>query len=312
MPREQKAPPPCARGGAWYFPLCRACVLSYMQAMKFRAVLLAMALCLFPALVSAADLSRPDLALLFDERGLDGCFVVKRGADVIRVNPQRAAQAFRPASTFKIVNALVALEGGVAPGADFMLRWDGVLRGVPAWNADLSLEQAFRVSAVWYFVELARMSGRERLGAAMRELSYGNAEAAGSDRFWLDGPLRISADGQVRVLERLACGETSFSERSMGLLRQMMREQTGLDAQGRWALYVKTGLAEKGGGPGAGQADAPVGWLVGFVERGGQTFPFALNISVRRGGGRTTADLFPARMEIVRAMLDRLSIVPLK
>lgn len=277
-----------------------------------RTLLCLLALLLLPALSLAADSERPDLAPLFDARGLDGYFVLQKGEDIIRVNSARAAMRFRPASTFKIVNALVALEGGIAPGPDYLIPWDGVTREVSAWNADLTLTQAFRVSAVWWFVELGKRNGRERLGAAMRALAYGNADASGSDRFWLDGPLRISADEQLRVMAGLARGDAPFSERSQRLLRQMMLLDQGvgqgLDAGGAWALYGKTGAASQGGG--AGAQGVPVGWLVGYVLRGGQAYPFALNISPKPGSGHGLAELMPARMLLLRTMLARLDILP--
>ncbi len=277
-------------------------------------------LALCPAVAHAKDIERPDLAHLFAERGLDGCFVVQRGADTLRVNPERAATPFRPASTFKIVNALVALESGVAPGTDFLLRWDGVTREVPAWNADLTLEQAFRASAVWWFVELGRLNGRERLGAAMRALGYGNADATGSDQFWLDGGLRISADGQAHALDRLARGQAPFSARSLDLLRQIMLLDKGSDAQGDWALYAKTGMALR---PGAG-ADfgdtRPVAWVVGWVERGSVPYAFALNISEANRAGKPSPaagvspvmDLLRLRLELTRELLAKLGILPQK
>ena len=278
--------------------------------MKHHHSLLALTLVLLlPALCLGADIERPDLAQFFAERGLDGCFVVQSGADVIRVNPKRAATPLRPASTYKIVNALVALESGVVPGTDFLLRWDGVHRDFPGWDSDLTLEQAFRVSALWYFVELGRLNGRERLGAAMRALDYGNADAGGSDQFWIDGPLRISADGQVRVLDRLARGDAPFSPRSLDLLRHIMLLDKGEDAGGgAWALYGKTGMALRGGGPG----DVPVGWLVGFVECGGKTCVFALNASPAPGSGLGWRELAPLRMELARILLDRLGVLPAK
>lgn len=277
-----------------------------------RTLLCLLVLLLLPALSLAADSERPDLAHLFTERGLDGCFVLQKGEDIIRVNSARAAMRFRPASTFKIVNTLAALEGGVAPGPDYLIPWDGVIREVSAWNADLTFEQAFRASAVWWFVELGKRNGRERLGAAMRALSYGNADASGSDRFWLDGPLRISANEQLRVMDGLARGTVPFTARSQQLLRQMMLlDQSvgqGLDAGGAWALYGKTGAAAQGGG--AGAQDVPVGWLVGYVLRGGQAYPFALNISPKPGSGQGLAELMPARMLLVRKLLARLGILP--
>lgn len=295
-----------------------------------RCLLPLLALLLLPALCLAADSERSDLARLarlarlFDQRGLDGCFVAQTPQGTVRVNPQRASLRLRPASTFKIVNALVALESGIAPDTGFLLRWDGVHRDFPGWDSDLTLEQAFRVSCVWYFVELGRLNGRERLGAAMRALAYGNADASGSDQFWIDGGLRISADEQVRYLDRLARGDVPFSRRSLGLLRQIMLLDQGAEQganqgpgqdkgpRGPWKLYAKSGMAVHGGLPGDTSDRTPVGWLVGYVERGGETWAFALNLSPRPGDARTWRELMPLRLELARAMLAEVGILPAK
>lgn len=61
-------------------------------------------------------------------RGIEGeaSFVVvdNKGKDLVRYNARRAKRRFVPASTFKIPNALIALETGVAPDADFVIPWD--------------------------------------------------------------------------------------------------------------------------------------------------------------------------------------------
>ncbi|MDR3641101.1 MAG: penicillin-binding transpeptidase domain-containing protein [Humidesulfovibrio sp.] len=188
------------------------------------------------------------------------------------------------------------------------MRWDGVVRESPAWNRDLTLEQAFRVSALWYFVKLGEMNSRQRLADAMRALQYGNADAMGSNQFWIDGPLRISADGQVRWLDNLARNAIPFSARSLRLLRQIMLTDKSAAADGDWALYTKTGFAPHG----AATGDPPVGWIVGFAERGGKTYPFALNVSERPNERKSSPKYIPERLELARAMLERLGILPPK
>lgn len=279
------------------------------------SLLILLALAISPALCFAADSERPDLAKHFEERGLVGTFVVQTPEGLVRVNAPRAAQGFRPASTFKIVNALVALEAGVVHDTGHVLRWDGVRREVPLWNSDLSMNEAFRASAVWYFVEIGKLNGRERLARAMRESGYGNADAGGSDRFWLDGPLRISAEGQVAFLQRLLAGKTPFSARYRGLVaRMMLLEQASADNGPcePWALYGKTGLAMKGGAP-EGESDAPVGWLVGWAERNGEQYPYALNISPAKplGEGQSLGPEFArARLELAKLFLKELGLLP--
>lgn len=298
-----------------------------MNLRTFFVAVSVVALCLLPALSFAADphqidRERPDLAKHFEERGLVGTFVAQTREGLVRVNAGRAGQGFRPASTFKIVNALVALESGVVHDTGHVLRWDGVKREVPMWNSDLTMNEAFRASAVWYFVELGKMNGRERLAKAMRESGYGNADASGSDQFWLDGPLRISADGQVAFLQRLLAGKTPFSARYRGLVARMMLLEQASAENGPcepWALFGKTGLALKGGGAGGGEggeggpAGLPVGWLVGWAERDGEQFPYALNISPAKPlaeGESLGPEFARARLELVKRFLKELGLLP--
>ena len=87
-----------------------------------------------------------DLAALFDAAGviadLDGDSVQMR-------NAPRAAQRFPAASTFKILNTLIALDEGVVAGPDALILWDGRVHDMPDWNRDHTLASAFAASCVW-------------------------------------------------------------------------------------------------------------------------------------------------------------------
>lgn len=275
-------------------------------------LLFALALLLLPALALAAgpkDMERPDLARLFTAQGLDGCFAVETGdgpaSGMVRVNPARCARPFRPHSTFKILNALTAFETGAAPDPTRTMQWDGREREFPAWNRDLTLAEAFRVSAVWYFVELGRRNGRKALAETMRRLDYGTADASGSEQFWIDGPLRVSADQHVRALGLLARGGGGFAPRSLAMLRQVMFLDKGAGPDGEWRLYGKTGLALA-----KTDAEPVVGWFVGWVERPGRVIPFALNVSQAGDpGAPLTPAQVAARLDISKALLRELGVI---
>ena len=98
----------------------------------------------------ATDTVRADWAAAFERRGLTGTFVLyDPGAGrTSRHDPERAARRFVPASTFKLYNALVALETGAVGDPDSVFAWDGVERSVPAWNRDQSLRDGMRSSTV--------------------------------------------------------------------------------------------------------------------------------------------------------------------
>ena len=252
------------------------------------------------AQTSATEERRPDLGRYFRQYGVEGTFVVyDRARDHwTRYNADRAGRRFIPASTFKIFNSLVALETGAVEDAATVIPWDSVDRGSRGWNQDQTLRTAFQRSAVWAYQELARRIGETRMHAFVRREHYGNEDIGGGiDRFWLTGALRISPNEQVAFLRRLDAGTVGFSRRSVATVRDIMVLEETPD----YTLRGKTGWAgpQREGGP-------EIGWLVGWVERGGDTHFFALNLE-------THDPDFPmreARRRITYGILRELGVLP--
>src|SRR5947209_8153745 len=67
--------------------------------------------------------------------------------------------SYLPASTFKIVNSLIGLQTGVISSDTMVIKWDRKTRRLD-WDKDLTMYNAFRVSAVPYFQEVARRIGK--------------------------------------------------------------------------------------------------------------------------------------------------------
>jgi beta-lactamase class D len=208
-----------------------------------------------------------------------------------------------PASTFKIPNSAIALETGVADGPGFTLEWDPVRdprRGdwPDAWAGPQTLRSAFSESCVWYFQELARRIGRDRMSSWVAKFGYGNGSsglAGPIDRFWLDGSLVISADEQVAFLERMLSGRLGLSARTTGIVREL----AFLEKVGEAVLSGKTGTMPTGGG-------RQLGWIVGWVETGGKTFVYAMNAEAPRESSWSRAE----RVSRTREMLAAAGILP--
>ena len=163
---------------------------------------------------------------------------------------------FVPASTFKIVLSLAALELGVLQDDKFIIPWDGIPSAKPEWNKDMNLREAFELSSEPYFKEVARRIGKERLQHFVDTLHYGNQKIGDSaSTCWHDHSLLISADEQLGFVKRLYFNQLPFSERSQRIVRSLMlREQ----ANGR-KLYYKTGWGKQ-------DAQNNILWIVGFAE----------------------------------------------
>ncbi len=213
--------------------------------------------------VAEVDLSKPF-------KGRPGAFVI-RGPDgrTVRHAPERAAKRLPPCSTFKIFNALAGLDSGAVPDEGFTLKWDGKPGHLDAWNRDHDLQSAMTSSVVWYFQEVARRVGEERMRGYLRAAGYGNQDAsAGLTTFWLGTSLAISADEQVAFLERLYRGELPFSRRAQEIVRKVIVVER---APG-YVLSGKTGSHFKGG-------RYVLGWFVGRLEKpDGRAWTFAVNL----------------------------------
>ncbi len=201
-----------------------------------------------------------------------------------------------PASTFKVLNSLIALETGIVADARAILKWDGVTRERTEVNRDLDLQTAFRVSAVPHFQELARRIGPERMQKFVDAVGYGNRDISGGiDQFWLTGGLRISPREQVMFLSRLQRGDLPFSAAAQATVREMMvGEQTA-----EHTVRAKTGWAVLPGGENAG------GW-VGWVERQGGVHFFATVLEATAPG----ETFGPARQAVTRTVLAGLALLP--
>lgn len=187
---------------------------------------------------------------------------------ILRYNAQMAEKGTLPASTFKIVNTLLGIELGPLRGPETTFSFDSLqaagayMSGTSrdAVRRDLSLREAFRLSAPWYFQEVARQLGPDQLAAWLDSLDYGNRDMrAGVDRFWLEGGFKISPMQQADFLFRVFTDRTPIACRP----QEVLREIALLDSTAHYRLYGKTGWGIPD--PGA-EPRTHYGWLVGWVE----------------------------------------------
>jgi beta-lactamase class D len=211
-------------------------------------------------------------------------------------NVDSVTQAHIPASTFKIMSSLVAIEAGLVAHADTVLPWDGVSRGRTETNADLTLRDAFRLSSVPHYQALVRAVGAPAMQRALSDAGYGNQIISGGiDQFWLSGGLRISPMQQIDLLRRLYHQDLPFSATAMNTVKDIMvTERT--DA---YVLRAKTGLAIL-------NEDENTGWWVGWVEHGSNVTMFATVLTATA----PDADFIPARLSVTRDVLQELGVLP--
>ncbi len=78
-----------------------------------------------------------------------------------------------PASTFKIAHSIIALESGVVADDRIVFKWDGKKRSIKNWEQDLILRDAFHVSCVPCYQEVARKIGEKRMNEYLAKFNYG-------------------------------------------------------------------------------------------------------------------------------------------
>ncbi|TAF10245.1 MAG: class D beta-lactamase [Nostocales cyanobacterium] len=238
----------------------------------------------------------PDLGRHFQKFGVEGSIIIYDSKNnlIYEHNRQRNATAMTPASTFKIFNALMALETGVIADDVAVLTWDGIYRDFEGWNQDTNLRQAFKYSTVWFYQVLARKIGYAQMQEWIDKVGYGNRQIgtnADIDSFWLQGPLKITPKEQINFLYRLYQGNLPFSKRTMDIVKDIMvREQTP-----EYTMRAKTGWLSS--------SKPQIGWFVGYLEQNNNVYFFATNIDIKK------RDNLPDRIKITRSSLKDLGLL---
>lgn len=235
---------------------------------------------------------KPELGKLFADADMEGAFVLYDvDADrFIGHNRARAETRFIPASTFKIVNSLIGLEVGAVSSVDEVLPYGGKPQPNKAWERDMGLREAIKISNVPIYQELARRIGLERMRENIAKLDYGNGEIGNVvDDFWLIGPLTISASEQSQFLALLAQDDLPFSDEVQAQVKEIAKLEQG---EG-WTLYGKTG------------SKPDVGWWVGWVQKGDKTYSFAMNVYLPKVDGLERN----RRIELGKACLKVLGVL---
>lgn len=224
----------------------------------------------------------------FQEAKSEGCFVLydlKRDR-YIRYNSNRCQKRVIPASTFKIFNSLVALETNAIADENTIIPWDGVERQFPVWNQDQNMRTAFSRSAVWFYQDLARRIGTEKMTKYIQAAGYGNQDISDKiDTFWLNGKLRISPEEQIKFLVRLYQEDLPFSPAVMKTVKDIMV----IERKDTYTLRGKTGWAQDVDGV------KNIGWYVGYIERDNNVYFYALNFENQD----PNFDLIPIRKKIL-------------
>jgi len=216
----------------------------------------------------------PELNKFFQECEVYGSIVIydKNNDNWIVNDTVGIYEASLPASTFKILNLLIALETGVIDDEEEVIYYKGNVDTTrygyrPGTYRDMTVREAFEASAVWVFLDLAERISKDTYREYLHKVNYGNQQLYTADLdFWNLGELAISAVDQVKFLTALYEGNLPFSQKNMDIVKDVMLTEIGSN----YNVHGKTGWTRKNG--------MNIGWWIGYVEQGTDVYFFATRI----------------------------------
>ncbi len=229
----------------------------------------------------------------FDENKVDGCFTMLNNADgeITVYNMKLDTQRFSPASTFKIVNSLIGLQTGRVIDEKMVIKWDGIKRPVEFWNKDMDMTEAFKVSCVPYYQEVARRIGRDTMQQWIDSIGYGNKNITGPiDSFWLNNKLKISPDEQLGLVKKLYFDQLPFRKSVQQMVRDVMLQENNT----AYKLSYKTGWGDDEDGK-------SIGWVVGWIEENKHVYFFVTFVKAQAAD----TDINVVRMSITKSILKQ-------
>ena len=107
-----------------------------------------------------------------------------------------------------------------------MIQWPGSTDTVkygyrPDIYHDMSMKEAFKASAGWAYVELAKKIGKDQYRKYLTASHYGNVNLSIDDDFWNFGNFSISPTNQIKILVGIYEESLPFRKESFEVLKQL-------------------------------------------------------------------------------------------
>lgn len=189
-------------------------------------------------------------------------------------------QAFYPQSTFKLPLAMMGYDKGILVD-DHNPRWEYQAKFNRSERERKATDPTIweKDSIVWYSQEITRRLGKQAFADYVRSFDYGNRDVAGGPggtdgltEAWLSSSLKISPDQQVSFLRRFITGKLPISAKAVTMTQAIVPTFAAGDG---WTVHGKTGAGWLRDAKGKPDRNRPLGWFVGWAEKGGKKVVFA-------------------------------------
>lgn len=188
-------------------------------------------------------------------------------------NYDRAQEEFAVHSTSKIVWSIIALEENLVKDEQDVIRWDSIKYpkqiGWPeGWAEDQTVVSALNKSVNWYYIELMKRMTPGMVEKYLNLLDYQKGfKVEKVHYFGLTFNIRKSVLEQIDFLKRLYKNDLNISETTLKTIKRGLLFQKS----DNYTMYAKKGLGPIHNGN-------AIGWLIGYIEKGGEVYFFALNV----------------------------------
>lgn len=245
------------------------------------------------------DYSEITLDSIFN--GNEGTFVLydKHKDNYQIYNPERAKQKFSVHSTSKILWSIIGLEENLISNETDIVKWDTLKYPrkdywLTKWDQDQTIVTALKYSVNWYYEELLDLMTPEIVEKYLDSLDYQKGfDVERVHYYGLTLLMEKSSIQQITFLRNLYTNQFNISESTVNIVKKGLVQEKNEN----YTLYYKTGL-------GRTKNNSNIGWVIGFIEKGGNLFYFAMNVendNMKVAGEK--------RLEITYKILKQLKLI---
>ena len=197
----------------------------------------------------------------------------------------------------------MAFDKGILTDEHQVVKWDGIKRDRPDLNQDQTPLTWMSKSVKWVTEWAMPLVGEKKIQDYLDAFKYGNKDFSGGLKdAWVTSSLKISALEQISFLSKIWKEELPVSKRSFELTKKIIFIKNLNDGS---ELYGKTGTGCLEGHACLERADKMIGWFVGAVKNGSNTYIFAANASDLKPQGTPAG---PRLRKTVIEILEGLSL----